>query len=66
MEIVKNPRMGALKFLSFVEMDIMYVDTRLNQRLAKSNMVDSSVTQNSITDVEARTLKLCWEKSIVK
>jgi len=72
-----NPRMGALKFLSAlqrkigetkepVERGLMYVDAWVNQRAAKSTMVDSGATHNFMTETEARRLNLRWDKDAGK
>ncbi|TYK07348.1 uncharacterized protein E5676_scaffold202G00640 [Cucumis melo var. makuwa] len=66
-------RIGAIKYLSSLQKKsrernvptkrgLLYVDTWINQKQTKSTMVDSSTTHNFIKEVEARRLRLCWEK----
>ena len=69
MEEVQNVRVGAIRLLSFLQNKagetsgrtkggLIYVDTWINRRHAKSIMVDSSATHNFITVAEARRLNL--------
>ncbi|KAA0053837.1 uncharacterized protein E5676_scaffold352G007170 [Cucumis melo var. makuwa] len=69
----ENPRIRTIKFQSSlqekavetrvpVERGLVYVDTWINQKPTKSTMVDSGATHNFITEIEARRLRLHWEK----
>ena len=66
---VQNVRVGAIRLLSSLQKKagetsdrtkggVIYVDTWINRRHAKSTMVDSSATHNFITVAEARRLNL--------
>ncbi|KAA0037517.1 uncharacterized protein E5676_scaffold808G001050 [Cucumis melo var. makuwa] len=69
----EKTRIGAIKYMSSLQKKsgerhiptkggLMYVDTWINQKQTKSTMVDSGVTHNFITEVEARRLGLRWER----
>ncbi|TYK03044.1 uncharacterized protein E5676_scaffold46G001390 [Cucumis melo var. makuwa] len=69
----EKTRIGAIKYMSSLQKKsgeshvpskggLLYVDTWINQKQAKSTMVDSGATHNFITEAEARRLKLRWEK----
>ncbi|KAA0061814.1 Asp_protease_2 domain-containing protein [Cucumis melo var. makuwa] len=69
----KKTRIGAIKYMSSlkkksgernvpVERGLLYVDTWINQKQTNSTMIDSGATHNFIIEVEARCLRLCWEK----
>ena len=68
-EEVKNIRVGAIRFVSSLHMKVretsrlmkwslIYVDSWMNRKHAKSTMVDSGATQNFIMVAEARRLNL--------
>ncbi|KAA0061806.1 uncharacterized protein E6C27_scaffold89G00260 [Cucumis melo var. makuwa] len=69
----EKTRIGAIKYMSSlkkkagernvpVERGLLYVDTWINQKQTNSTMIDSGATHNFIIELEARCLRLCWEK----
>ena len=69
--------MGAIRLLSSLQKKVektsgctkgglIYVDTWINRKHAKSTIVDSGVTHNFITVAKARRLNLHWKKDIGK
>ncbi|KAA0061797.1 uncharacterized protein E6C27_scaffold89G00150 [Cucumis melo var. makuwa] len=69
----EKTRIRAIKYMSSlkkksgernvpVERGLLYVDTWINQKQINSTMIDSGATHNFIIEVEARCLRLCWEK----
>ena len=47
-------------------LSLIYVDTWINRKHAKSTIVDSGATHNFITVAEARRLNLLWKKNTEK
>ncbi|TYK21292.1 uncharacterized protein E5676_scaffold1775G00070 [Cucumis melo var. makuwa] len=69
----ERTRIGAIKYLSSLQKrsgerniptkrGLLYVDIWINQKQAKSTMIDFGATHNFITEAEARRLRLCWER----
>ncbi|TYK18124.1 uncharacterized protein E5676_scaffold411G00520 [Cucumis melo var. makuwa] len=69
----ERTRIEAIKYMSSLQKKsgeghvptkggLLYVDAWINQKQAKSTMVDSSATHNFITEAEARRLRLRWER----
>ncbi|XP_011658421.2 uncharacterized protein LOC105435997 [Cucumis sativus] len=76
-EGVQNVRVGAIRLLSSLQKKagetsgrtkggLIYVDTWINRKHAKSTMVDSGATHNFITVAEARRLNLHWKEDTEK
>ncbi|KAA0053817.1 uncharacterized protein E5676_scaffold352G007420 [Cucumis melo var. makuwa] len=70
----EKTRIGAIKYMSSLQKKsgerhvptkggLLYVDTWINQKQIKSNMVDFGATHNFITKAEARRLRLRWKKN---
>ena len=69
----ERTRIGAIKYLWSLQKKsgernvptkggLLYVNTWINQKQTKSTMIDFGATHNFITEVEARRLRLRWEK----
>ena len=69
---VENPRVGVMRFLSSLQKKVgetsrhakrglIYVDIWVNQKHAKSTMIDSGTTHNFMTVAEVRRLNLHWK-----
>ncbi|KAA0031734.1 uncharacterized protein E6C27_scaffold696G00010 [Cucumis melo var. makuwa] len=69
----ERTRIGAIKYLWSLQKKsgernvptkggLLYVNTWINQKQTKNTMIDFGATHNFITEVEARRLRLHWEK----